>query len=140
MFSPSRDEARRLFFDAWRKHREGLLLTPLDSMARDVALAHPEYHAMLDVPEKYLDRDYAPESGETNPFLHMGLHLAINEQLSIDQPSGIRAAYARLLRKTGDEHAARHQIVDCLAETLWQAQRSGSPPDQAFYLDCLARR
>lgn len=140
MFNPSRDEARQLFFDAWRRHREGQPLTPLQSMALDVALMHPEYHALLDAPDQYLDRDYLPEFGETNPFLHMGLHLAVNEQLSIDQPPGIRNAYERLRGKSGDEHQARHALLECLAETIWQAQRSGSPPDATLYLDCVARR
>ena len=140
MFNPSRAEARRLFFDAWRKQREGLPLTPLESMALGVALLHPEYHGILDQPDKYLERDYLPEFGETNPFLHMGLHLAVNEQLTIDQPPGIRAAYERLRNKKGDEHEALHGMLDCLAETVWRAQRNGTTPDGAFYLDCLARR
>ena len=115
-------------------------MTPLESMTLDVALLHPEYHAMFDQPDKYLDRDYPPELGEINPFLHMSLHLAVNEQLSIDQPPGIRAAYERLLRKTGDEHAARHALLECLAETIWQAQRLAATPDPDLYIDCLKRR
>ena len=140
MYNPSRAEARRLFFDVWRKQRERLPLTPLESMALDVALLHPEYHGILDQPDKYLERDYLPEFGETNPFLHMSMHLAVNEQLSIDQPPGIRAAYERLRSKTGEDHAPMHTMLDCLAETMWQAQRNGTAPDGAFYLDCLARR
>ena len=107
-------------------------------MALDVALLHPEYHAMLDDPDSYLDRDYQPEGGDTNPFLHMSLHLAIREQLSIDQPPGICAAYANLLQAIGEEHAALHRMLDCLAEVLWRAERTGTPPDGRFYLDCLS--
>ena len=140
MFNPSRQEARQFFFDAWDKHREGSLLTPLESMALDVALLHPEYHGVLHQPEKYLDKDYLPEFGDTNPFLHMSMHLAIREQLSIDQPPGIRAAFERLRAKTRDEHDASHLVLDCLAETIWRAQRDGGAPDGALYLDCLARR
>lgn len=140
MFNPSRREARQLFFDAWRKQREGSPLTPLESMALDVALRHPEYHGVLNEPEKYLDKDYLPEFGDTNPFLHMSMHLAISEQLSIDQPPGIRAAYQRLLARTGSEHDALHEVLDCLAEMIWRAQREGGAPDGAFYLECLARR
>jgi hypothetical protein len=140
VFEPSRAEARRLFFDAWQKHRTREPLTPLQAMALDVALLHPEYHAMLDDPDSYLDRDYLPEFGDTNPFLHMSLHLAINEQASIDQPPGIRAALERLRAKLGDEHAALHAALECLAEMLWQAQRAGAAPDGQRYLECLARR
>src|SRR4029077_2603928 len=101
---------------------------------------HPEYQAILDHVEKYRDRDYLPEFGETNPFLHMSMHLAINEQLSIDQPPGIRSSFEALRAKHGDAHDALHQVMDCLAEMVWQAQRPGTAPDGALYLDCLKRK
>lgn len=140
MFSPSRDQARRFLFDTWRKQREGAPLTDLERLALGVMLLHPEYHVQLDAPEKYLERDYLPEHGETNPFLHLSMHLAIREQLSIDQPRGISAQYRRLREKSGDEHEAEHALLDCLGEMLWQAQRKHSAPDPAVYLDCLALR
>ena len=140
MFNPSRDQARRFLFDTWRKQREGAPLTDLERMALAVMLLHPEYHAQLDAPDQYLERDYLPENGETNPFLHLSLHLAIREQLSIDQPRGISAQYRRLLEKTGSEHDAEHALLECLGEMLWQAQRQRSAPDPAVYLDCLALR
>ena len=139
MFNPSRQEARQFLFDTWRKHRARMPLMPLESMALDVALMHPEYHGVLDQPEKYLDKDYMPEFGDTNPFLHMSMHLAISEQLSIDQPSGICAAYQRLLATAGEQHRAQHVMLDCLAEMIWLAQRSGSSPDGRLYLECLGR-
>jgi hypothetical protein len=140
MFSPSRDQARRFLFDTWRKQREGTPLTDLERMALAVILLHPEYHAQLDAPEQFLERDYLPENGEINPFLHLSMHLAIREQLSIDQPRGVNAQYRRLLEKTGSEHDAEHALLECLGEMLWQAQRRRSAPDPAIYLDCLALR
>lgn len=140
MFNPSRDQARRFFFDAWEKHRTHRPLSPLEAMAMDVMIAHPEYHAVLDHPERTLERDYLPESGDINPFLHLQLHLAVEEQLSIDQPPGILAHYHRLLNRDGDPMAAQHHIMECLAETIWQAQRQGTGPDATVYLGCLARR
>jgi hypothetical protein len=44
MFSPSRDQARRFLFDAWKKHKEHAPLTDLEKMALAVMLLHPEYH------------------------------------------------------------------------------------------------
>jgi hypothetical protein len=140
MFSPSRDQARQFFFDSWRKYRAGETLSGLEAVALQVILLHPEYHALFDDPERNLDRDYAPEHGALNPFLHLSLHLAIEEQLSIDQPSGIRAAFERLRAKTGDEHDAKHALLECLAETIWQAQRGNTAPDQALYLECLEQK
>jgi len=140
MFDPSRDEARRFLFEAWRKHKERNVLTDLEALTVDHLLRHPEYHALLDDPDANLDRDWRPEGGETNPFLHLMMHLSISEQLSIDQPAGIRQRYTELAHRYGDEHRAQHEIMDCLAEMIWRSQRDGLAPDAAAYLDCLERK
>ncbi len=140
MFNPTRDQVRQFFFEAWRKHRNGLPLVGLETTAADLVLAHPEYHTMLDDPERYLNREWTPEDGQTNPFLHLSMHLAIAEQRSIDQPPGIRAALLLLAQRLGDEHEAEHAAMECLGEMMWRAQRTGTQPDVAGYLECLARR
>ena len=140
MFNPSRGEAREFLFDLWAKHRAGHPLTALESMALAVVLQHPEYHAVLDDRDRYLGRDWKPEGGETNPFLHLQMHLAIEEQVSIDQPPGIRDAMTALARRHDSEHDARHDVMDCLAEMIWNAQRHGAPFDNAAYLDCILRK
>ncbi len=140
MFAPSRDQARRFFFETRRKYRAGETLSDIEKIALQLISLHPEYHALLDDAERNLDRDFAPEHGALNPFLHLSLHLAIEEQLSIDQPPGIRAAFERLRAKTGDEHDAKHALLECLAETIWQAQRANTAPDQALYLACLEEK
>ena len=137
MFNPSREEVRETFFAAWRKYRAGQPLVGIEALAVDVILLHPEYHDVLSHPARYRDRDYVDES---NPFLHMSLHLALEEQLSIDQPPGIRAAWDALLERWGERHEALHQALECLAETVWRAQRSQAAPDAAAYLECLAAR
>ena len=140
MFNPSRDEARRFLIDAWSKSRARAPLTGLEQMAAGIIALHPEYHAILEAPERNLDRDWQPESGDVNPFLHLSLHLAVGEQLAIDQPPGIRAEYDRIRTAKGDEHAALHAVLECLGEVLWNAQRHGTPPDGALYIACLARQ
>jgi hypothetical protein len=140
MFNPSRDEARRFLVDAWRKRREKLPATPLETLAADLVELHPEYHALLGDDAQALQREWTPEDGQTNPFLHLSLHLAVAEQLQIDQPPGIKAACAALTAKHGDLHAALHDILECLGETVWRAQRDKAPPDGAAYLDCIRRR
>lgn len=137
MFNPSRDQVRQFFFETWRKFKAGDPLTPLEGIALQVMQAHPEYHPVLGDPERYQGQEYFPEMGETNPFLHMSLHVSILEQLSIDQPPGIAAAYRGLLQKYGDEQRAQHALMDCLAETIWRAQRDGTAPDAAAYLRCM---
>ncbi len=139
MFNPSRDQVRQFFFDVWAKYRAGQPLAGAEQPALEVVLAHPEYHALLDAPARYLDRDYPPEAGETNPFLHLSLHLALAEQLTIDQPPGLRARYDQLLARHGDIMRAQHTLIDCLAETVWRAQRDHTPFDAALYLGCLDR-
>jgi hypothetical protein len=140
VFTPSRDEARRFLVDAWRKYRAGQPLSGLEQTAAQLVAMHPEYHPLLEAPERHLDRDYLPEQGDVNPFLHLSLHLAVAEQLAIDQPPGIAAHYARLCAARGDAHAALHAIVECLGEVMWQAQRTGMAPDASVYLGCLARQ
>ena len=140
MYAPSRDQARQFLFDTWRKYRAGEALSPLERIALDVVLLHPEYHPVLDDAPRHAERDFSPDSGQMNPFLHIHLHLAIEEQLSIDQPPGIRAQYERLRNARGDEHAAKHALLECLGEVLWQSQRSGAPLDADLYLECLRRQ
>lgn len=140
MFKPSREQARQLFFDAWSKYRRREILSGIEAIALEVILLHSEYHSILDQADRYLDKDYLPEMGDTNPFLHMSMHVAIKEQLSINQPIGICERFARLQEVTGSEHAATHQMMECLAEMIWQAQRNQSAPDAAIYFECLDRR
>ena len=137
---PVRDQARQFFFDTWKKYRAGETLSALEQIALTVISLHPEYHALLDDPERNRDRDYTPADGAINPFLHLSLHLAIEEQLSIDQPPGLRAQFERMRAATGSEHDAKHAVLECLGETIWQAQRTGGPPDAAVYLDCVDRK
>jgi hypothetical protein len=137
MFSPSRDQARSFFFDTWAKHRAGAALGGLETTALTVMLWHPEYHSLLDDRDRHLDRDFGPEQGGLNPFLHLSLHLAIEEQLAIDQPPGIVTAYRALVAQFADEHEAKHAVLDCLGETIWTAQRNGRVPDGEAYRRCI---
>ena len=116
-------------------------LSPLEQTAAGLVAMHPEYHAVIEAPHSHLDRDYRPEQGDVNPFLHLALHLAVAEQLAIDQPPGIVAHFERLrAARGGDAHAALHAVLECLGETVWQAQRLGTGPDAAVYLACLERQ
>jgi hypothetical protein len=137
MFNPSREQVRETFFNAWRKYRAGEPLVGIEALALDMILLHPEYHELLASPERYRDKDYTDES---NPFLHMSLHVALEEQLSIDQPPGIARLFNELLARKTERHEALHEAIECLAETVWRAQRDGAPPDARAYLECLARR
>jgi hypothetical protein len=144
MFNPSRDDVRRFFCAAWAKRGTGQVLTPLEAVALRWIEEHPEYHALLSDPERALTEEFTVERGTTNPFLHLSMHLALAEQLSIDQPPGVRGHFQRLAARTGSEHAAAHEAMECLGTVVWQAQRSSLPADpaaiNAAYLDCLARR
>ena len=139
MFSPTRDQARTFIFETWRKRRTGELLTPLEDLAAQLIEKHPEYHGHFENPEHYQAKDYLPVHGETNPFLHLMMHLTIEEQLSIGQPHGIREQFARLTHKFESEHEAQHAMMECLAEMILQAQRNNSVPDATAYLNCMAK-
>jgi len=136
----SRSDTRQTFFDVWQKMQTGVPMTALETLIADVIRMHPEYHALLDRGIGALDKDWMPEGGETNPFLHLGLHIAIREQLSIDRPPGIKAAYEALLQKTRDQMQTEHLMLECLGETLWRAQRENRIPDEQFYLRLVRER
>ncbi|MDB5855950.1 MAG: hypothetical protein JWR22_3991 [Herminiimonas sp.] len=140
MFTPSQHDVRQFFCETRRKQKTNEILTPLEAIARDWVIQHPEYDAVLGDSERALATDYAVESGQTNPFLHLSMHLSIAEQISIDQPPGIRAAFLALAQRLGSEHEAHHQIMECLGEMIWSSQRNGTPPDGAAYIDCVQRR
>ena len=139
MFNPSREQVRQFFCTAWKKHQERLPLVGAEVTAADIAARHPEYHALLADSAGALDKEWTPEGGQTNPFLHLSLHLAIHEQVSIDQPPGIRAAWESL-RARMDPHAAEHVLLECLGETIWRAQRQGGPMDALAYVDAVRRK
>jgi len=140
MFAPSQNDVRRFFCDTHSKRRQGLPLTPMETVAADWIGEHPEYHAELDDVEAALAAVYDVEAGRTNPFLHLSMHLSISEQVSIDQPRGIKQAYALLAAKRGSAHEAQHEVMECLGEMMWESQRSGLPPDGHKYIDCVRRR
>lgn len=134
MYQPSREQARSFFFDSWRKHVENLPLSALERLAAGIAARHPEYHGVLMDPARHAEREWTPEIGESNPFLHLGLHLAVAEQLAIDQPAGLRLAFETLRQQGLSEHDAEHRLIDALAETLWESQRMGTTLDGSAYL------
>jgi len=137
IFGQDRQELRQMYIDAWLKSQAGDILSPLEAQIAQVVGDHPEYQGMLT--SEVLGESFTPEGGETNPFLHMGLHLAIREQVATDRPPGIAGIFGELQHKTGDQHAAEHQALDCLAETLWEAQSNNTMPDELAYLERLRR-
>ena len=140
MFAPSQNDVRRFFCDTYRKRRDGLPLIPMEALAADWIDEHPEYHAELDDLEAALASVYDVESGRTNPFLHLSMHLTITEQVSIDQPRGIRQAFELLAARRGSAHEAHHEVMECLGEMVWVSQKSGLPPDGERYLECVRKR
>ena len=139
MFGNDRTEIRTLFFTAWEKHLKRQLLEPLESVIVNIIEKHPEYHELLKDKDSNIDRDYTPEMGQTNPFLHMAMHISIHEQLSTKRPTGIDTLYMSLLKKFNDAHEVEHQMMECLGRMLWEAQSKNQAPDENDYLNCLKR-
>jgi len=137
MYSQDRNQIRTFFRSAWKKYTDKQPAEPLEILIGDVISIHPEYHNMLENDSDELDKDYQPEEGQTNPFLHMGMHITLREQYNSNRPDGIQALYKKILIKTGDPHKAEHMMMDCLAENLWKAQKNGELPDEKAYLDCI---
>ncbi|WP_454784897.1 DUF1841 family protein [Legionella sp. WA2024007413] len=131
-------DTRQMFFSSWEKYQHKKLLSPLENEIVQVILAHPEYHKLLENQDKFQLQSYFPESGEPNPFLHMGLHLAIREQIATDRPAGIHLIYKNLINKYNDSLVVEHLMMEQLAEYLWLSQKNNIPPDEHQYLQTLA--
>ena len=134
----SRDEVRQIFLDVWQKIQHQALLEPMEAIIAGVLEQHPEYHSLIESGDEVKQREFTPEQGQANPFLHMGMHITLREQASADQPTGFRQQYDRLVASRG-QHEAEHAMMDCLGAILWRAQREQMPPDEAEYLDCLKK-
>ena len=135
-----RDQARLVFVQTWQKVRQGSPLQPMEITIADVIVMHPEYQLLLSSPQKAYEAESVTESGAINPFLHMGMHIALREQVQTDRPNGIVDLYKDAIDRFGDVHAAEHQMMECLGEVLWHASRRDGLPDESAYLACLRHR
>jgi hypothetical protein len=133
----SRDEVRQVYLTVWRKLQRRELLEPMEALIAAVIEIHPEYHALLEDSETVAQAEFTPEQGQTNPFLHMGMHIALREQAQSNRPAGIQPLYQKLVAR--GQHDAEHAMMDCLGQVLWRAQRDGTEPDQNSYLECLRK-
>jgi len=139
MFGQDRTELRQMFFTAWQKHLTQQFMQPLEAVIAKIIELHPEYHSLFENENSELDKDYTPEMGQTNPFLHMAMHISIQEQLSTKRPSGIEQLHQSLLKKTADPHETEHLMMECLGQMLWEAQSQNRMPDENNYLNCLKK-
>ena len=140
MFTPSQHDVRRFFCETCRKYEAQQILTPLEAIARDWIIVHPEYMDLLRDVDAALAADFSVEQGQSNPFLHLSMHLTISEQVSVDQPRGIRLAFQQLAQKLDSEHDAQHEIMEALGQMIWASQRSGLPPDGEQYMENVRMR
>lgn len=136
MFGTDRNALRKLYCDSWEKFINQQPLTALEQQIISVIKLHPEYHQMIETPDISLQAQFSPEMGTSNPFLHMGMHLGLHEQISTNRPAGIQNLYQQLVLKFG-EHDAEHKMMECLGEAIWTAQRNNTLPDEMAYFECL---
>ncbi|MDJ0778420.1 MAG: DUF1841 family protein [Gammaproteobacteria bacterium] len=134
----SREQIRQVYLDVWHKLASGAVLEPMEALIAEIIELHPEYHALLERGDDIMALEYTPETGQTNPFLHMGMHIALREQVGGDRPAGVSAIYTRLAARHG-QHEAEHAMIECLGRVMWQAQRDQSEPDESAYIECLKK-
>jgi hypothetical protein len=139
MFSSDRNETRQVFCKTWKKMQDNQILEPVEAVVAEVIAMHPEYHPLLTHSDSALQKDYMPHMGQTNPFLHMGLHIALLEQIATNRPKGIVAVYKKLLARFPQPHDTQHTMIECLAKSLHQAQSENKLPDEKPYLRCLKK-
>ena len=137
MFVQNRNQAREFFFQVWDKCKNRCPLEPIEVIISDVIMQHPEYHIYLDKKEESLSHDFNPEQGISNPFLHMGMHIALKEQINVNRPEGISSVFNSLIDRLGSVHDVEHKMMECLGQCLWEAQCNNGIPDETKYLECL---
>lgn len=140
MFTPSQQDVRRFFCETFRKSHANEILTPLEAIASDWIKQHSEYDEVLSDLDTSLYANYSMDQGNSNPFLHLSMHLSIAEQITVDQPRGVRAAFEILTKKLSSQHEAHHEIMECLGTMIWNSQRNGLPPDGEAYIEALKKR
>ncbi len=134
MFTHHRHELREHYYQAWKKFCDHLPTDPLEMQLISVIKMHPEYHFIFENFDKYRDKDFNPELGETNPFLHLSMHQTIRDQVRTDKPDGMQKIYSKLLKRTSDKHQVEHIIMDVLIEMMWQSQHLNLPFNDKKYL------
>lgn len=139
LFGQDRSQLRKLYFQSWHKFKKNQPMEPMESVIAALINQHPEYHNFFDNMELNQNKDFTPEMGQTNPFLHLGMHISIQEQIGTQRPPEIASLYQLLCQKNGDAHEAEHQMMDCLGEMLWTAQRNNQQPDESTYLECIKK-
>ncbi len=139
LFGQNRNQLRKIYFQSWHKFKNNLPIEPMESLIAHLIQQHPEYHDFFNQSEYNEDKDFSPEMGQTNPFLHLGMHISIQEQLGTQRPPELATLYQSLCTKQGDAHAAEHLIIDCLGEMLWTAQRNNQPPNETTYIECVKK-
>lgn len=137
IFSDNRDDLRQFYVDAWRKTRNGETLEPLEAIVSKIVEMHPEYHSLIEDAELAKSKEFSPDLGEANPFAHMGLHIAVHEQLTTQRPVELKALYQKALHKLKEPHEVEHLIMDCLAEMIWASQKNATLPNEKKYLKCV---
>ena len=137
LFNQDRNQMRQVFFNAWQKFRQQQPLDGMENLIVNALSLHPEYHSFFDDIENNLDKDFSPDLAQSNPFLHLGMHISIEEQLSINQPDGIKNTYQQLLIKHQDPHKIQHLMMECLGKVIWEAHQANTTPDNANYLNCI---
>ena len=133
MFSQDRKKQREFLAKSWQKYTNNESLEPLEKQLVSIIEIHPEYHDLID----NIEFEYFPEQGEVNPFLHINLHLALRDQLSINQPKGVKEAHQKLTNQYKDSHEVEHLMMECIAEMIYMSQKNNTAMDHEKYLNCI---
>jgi len=139
VFNQDRSQLRRFYFQSWNKYKNNLAMEPMETIVATLIKQHPEYHDFFNDLEKNQNKDFTPDMGQSNPFLHLGMHISIQEQLSTQRPAALSPLYQSLCKKTDDAHEAEHQIINCLGEMLWLSQKNNQPLDETTYIECVKK-
>ncbi len=137
MFGQDIQALRTVYFDAWEKFNQQAILSPLEHIITQAISTHPEYHDFFS-DRKNVNHTLTHSDG-TPHFFHLGLHVALGEQLQADRPKGIKKIYTKLMGLYFDPIEVEHKMIHCLMAFLVESAQHPNQPNEKNYLAKLEK-
>ncbi len=115
--------------EVWGKIKEEKELSPEDKKLAKILLEHEEYSNLWDAISSHPKK----RAEQINPYLHVYLHIAIENQIGEENPRQV----GRYVSQSIDKHKAIHEIIAIFSEHLFEALKYRKPLDRLKYIQRL---
>jgi hypothetical protein len=132
---------RERIHSIWELAKNGNLdiLTGEEGRYAEVMLEHEEeYFNQFEMADLTYNYQYDPDT-EENPFLHIALHVVVENQLEAGQPTEVYQFYDSMRKRKCSHHDAIHLIAALLAPLIVIALQRNGAPDEELYRSLLRK-